>query len=433
MKNTLFAILTVSLYSLASGPTSSPTHAQIQQKADKQSDRHQSKAEILSRKIDEKIRKENEQEEKFMLDFLSLPPRERVKLWKERKDVTGRGLILRRMDDALIARGVDAVPYLAEVVRQGNSYNRVRALEILCEMDRFVLVEEMAVPELKGRIHVKSLNIAGRLDPFMVVDGRRIGKDGYEFLRWAAEHTKDKGLRFHARRCTGLLEQDLQSLSLQEQVKLWREAVIKNKGMLGLDVEGHYLSDILKEVLVAHAPESIPFLIDILDGDPNGYVREEALRVITLIDICRMRLRATEAGRAAIEAVHRTLEKGELKPVYSKATRQEKEDYWKWFSAKVFDDDITLHHGSQWAVIAIALEALYGIKVTKRYKTTPEIQVIEAIPEMRQFVTYLTRVDRFFPSWEYTYIGVDEVMHPRFKQKIARYYEQWRRFKAEQG
>jgi hypothetical protein len=143
VNSAIILILATSQCSLTAGPTPGQTHAQTQQNANKQSDWRQSKADILAKKIDEKIRKDNEQEAKFILDFLSLPPHERVKLWREGKDVTGRGLIPRRMEDALIARGVDAVPYLAEVVRKGDSYYRVYALTILCDMDRFVPVEEM--------------------------------------------------------------------------------------------------------------------------------------------------------------------------------------------------------------------------------------------------------------------------------------------------
>jgi hypothetical protein len=46
-------------------------------------------------------------------------------------------------------------------------------------------------------------------------------------------------------------------------------------------------------------------------------------------------------------------------------------------------------------------------------------------------VSFVTEVDPFFPSWEYNYFGDDEIMHPYYKQRIARYYEQWKRFKAE--
>lgn len=390
-----------------------------------------SEAEKLSAKIDAKIRRDNEEEEEFVTNFLSLPPEERVKLWKEGKDITGRGLIPRRMDDALIARGVDAVHYLAEVVRKGDSYHRAYALKILCDMDRFVPLQELPVPEVGDSIYVKALKLGGRLNPFMAVDGRRIGIEGYGVVKWAAEQIKEKDLRFHARQYSGLLERDLRQLSLDEQIKQWKEAVIKSKGVLGVDIDAYNLSYLLKAILIEKAPESIPPLIGILENDSNGYVREEALTVIAVIDTFHMRLRATEVGEKAIETIHRAVERGGLKPVHT--TREELESLWKQVSAEVFNDEVAIHNGSHWSVIAMALEKFYGVHATKRYNSTPEIVLIEAIPEMRRFVTYLTKVDPFFPSWEYTFLGgSEEVMHPRFKQKVARYYEQWKKFKAEQ-
>ena len=46
------------------------------------------------------------------------------------------------------------------------------------------------------------------------------------------------------------------------------------------------------------------------------------------------------------------------------------------------------------------------------------------------FITFLTNTDPNFPSWEYTFCGnrSQEVFHPWFKLKTARYFEQWRRY-----
>jgi hypothetical protein len=57
----------------------------------------------------------------------------------------------------------------------------------------------------------------------------------------------------------------------------------------------------------------------------------------------------------------------------------------------------------------------------------------EFTPEGRQFVAYLTKTDPYFPSWEFACPGTleDYAMHPRFRAKLARYYEQWRCFKSE--
>jgi len=387
--------------------------------------------ENFSKKIAEKISKENAAEKKFLVQFLQLPARERVKVWQEGKDISSRGLIQPSMDAGLISRGLDAVPYLAEVVSNGDTYHRTYALKILCDMDRFVPSEDLLFPELGMLIYVRQIGIGGNLNPFMQVDGRRIGKDGFAVVKWAAEQTKDKDLRFHARLYSGLLEEDVRKLPLNEQVKQWRDAVASSKGILSIagNPDLSNLVHNLQAVLIENAPTSIPLLIDLLNHATDEYVREEMLSIFIGIDSNRLRLRETEVGRQAIEAVKKALEQGRMKPVY--ITREKRQEYWRWFSAKVLDDDIDTNHHSRWSVIALALEKFYGVKATVRYYTTPEIQVIKASPEMRQFVTYLTKVDPSFPSWEYTYTGDDETLHPRFKQKIERYYEQWKQFKRQ--
>jgi len=46
-----------------------------------------------------------------------------------------------------------------------------------------------------------------------------------------------------------------------------------------------------------------------------------------------------------------------------------------------------------------------------------------AIPLRRPFIAYLTEIDPTFPSWEFpSTTGDSDVLHPRFKEKIARYH-----------
>lgn len=376
----------------------------------------------------EGIVRRGDEEDRFLANYLLLPPRERVRVWKEGRNAGG--IKQSSMDDALIARGVDAVPYLAEVVRRGDSYHRVYALKILCDMDRFMPADELPLPELAGSIYVKALNLKGRLDPFMVVDGRRIGREGYEAVKWAAEQTENNDLRLHAREFSGLFEQELRQLSLEELVTRWRQSVVKSKGILGADIDAYNRLRSTEAILIEEAPESIPPLLALLDNDSDAYVREEAVTVLAMIDTYRMRLRSKLVGREAIESIHRALERGNLKPVFT--AREAREKAWRELSARFFNDEVEIHHGSWWAVIALAFEKFYGVKATEQYNTTPEIHLIEAAPEMRQFVAYLTEVDPFFPSWEYTYVGpaADGTLHARFREKVARYYEHWKRFKA---
>jgi hypothetical protein len=339
------------------------------------------------------------------------------------------------MDSALIARGIDAVPYLSDILKTGDSYHSIYALQILCDMDRFIPRADFPLPGLGstvGGVGVEVPEISGRVNQFQKVDGRRIGRAGYEVVKWAGEQNKNQDLRLHARQYTGLLSEDVQKLSLQEAVSEWRNLIAKTKrGFAARDTLGYIgINYELSRLIVEAAPESIPILTRILKEDKSGYVREDAILQLRLIDSSRMRLRATEEGRAAIEAIKHAFEVGGLEPVYK--NKQWREQTWKEIEAEMLRDQFPLHHGSKLSFLAQALEGLYGVKATKRYYTVQDI--IEATPEMREFVSYLTRVDPYFPSWEYTFIGLlndDQAFHPRFKQKIARYYEQWKRFKAE--
>jgi hypothetical protein len=210
-------------------------------------------------------------------------------------------------------------------------------------------------------------------------------------------------------------------------IKRWREAVIKCKGALDADFDATILSYHVETILIELAPESLTPLIGILENDSNGYVRESAIGVVNGIDLYRFRLRKTEIGRRAVEATRRALERDDLTPVYRR--RENRENYWKEISERVFNDSA----GGQnsWSFCAFALEKFYGIKTTepvkRRYSMFPD-----ANDEMRRFYTYLTDVDPFFPSWEYSYFGLtgDESFHPQFRRKMERYYAQWQKFKA---
>jgi hypothetical protein len=55
----------------------------------------------------------------------------------------------------------------------------------------------------------------------------------------------------------------------------------------------------------------------------------------------------------------------------------------------------------------------------------------EAKPEFRAFIGFLTKVDPYFPSWEYTLCSGspnEEVVQPGFKVRIERYHEEWKAF-----
>jgi hypothetical protein len=382
-----------------------------------------------SQKISDKVDRQIAAREKRVADFLKLSPQERVNFWLKTTDWD-------YVRDALIVNGQDTVPYLADLIYKGKQEQQKRALQLLCEMDRFVEDEKLVLPEAGGSIYVKPLKISGRANHFMQIDGRRIGKVGVDAVMWLAEQTENDYLRFHARNSTGLLEQDLSKLSLKEQFIKWREVAADSKGVYGLfgnfkEYRAYKIRQILSGLLIEKVPDSLPPLIEILkDENENHYVRNEAIGIIVNTDLRRMRLRTNDIGREAIETVRFVLE-GNVSPA-SRSRKAKKLWTWEEVSPVFFDDYIGLHNGSNWSIVALAFEQFYGEDTVIRQP----FGVILGKPIMRQFVAYLTKIDPYFPSWEYLYIGSlsqDEVLHPDFKKKIARYYKYWKQFKVEQN
>lgn len=356
--------------------------------------------------------------------FLKLSPQEKVKFWLKEKSNKSE------IKDAMIVAGLDAVPYLADVVRYGKGEQRSDAVEILCYMDRFIQDKDLLLPVFGRSIYVKPLNIRGGINDYLPIDGRRIGNEGVDVIKWAAEQTEDKALNFYARYFSGRLLEELRSTPIREVYHQWRLLVIKGKGFLSIaiNIDVFRLMFLCGTVLAENAPETLPFLIEATQ-DKNPYIRERAIGVIASIDGIKMRLRKSEIGKRAIEAVRQALEQGNLKPMY--INRERREESWQWFYSHIFEDNYPLHYNSLWAIYALAMETFYGVKTTdKDYTVT---LIVEATPEFRQFITYLTDIDPYFPSWDfYTTGGSNIQAHPRFRQKVAHLYEYWKKFKAQQ-
>ncbi|MBC7911032.1 MAG: tetratricopeptide repeat protein [Pyrinomonadaceae bacterium] len=357
-------------------------------------------------------------EKEFLARYPKLSPPERVRLWLKAGGLWAYGAG-REMESELIVRGLDAAPHLAEIVRRGKGDDRLAALKMLCDMDRFV--SRAQLPErVEGRLRLPGENKdAGILDRVMIVDGRRIGKEGFAAVRWAAEQTQHDDLRFHAREYSGFLERDLRRLSLDEQITQWRTAAAKCGGAPGMN-DDCALASQFEEILREKPLEVIQPLIDILERDPNSYVRKDAFDILHAIDSRSMRLRGTEIGRQAIEAMRRSLARCNLKPGYDK--RKYCQEYWESVSAELYDDRSSAIV-SDWLY---ALESIYGLQLMDKHVAVPTA-------EARQFTAFLTKLDPYFPSWEFAHHGrwTDYAQHPRFQAKWERYYEQWKRFKAE--
>ncbi len=390
----------------------------------------------------EKVDREIREQEEFMVQYVKLPPQERVQLWKsanERKNrhkpVADSG---HEMKDALIVAGTDAVPYLAEVVSTADIYYRISAVQILCEMDRFVPKDQLLIPEWGYSYYVKPLKMSGLMNRYVDVDGRRIGKEGYEAVKWAAELPQDsaqnRDLRFHARECSGLLDRDLRQLSFDEQFRQWKELSIrlnKKRGPhQGNPDDSLQLSHLEKAIQERPVEQLLPPLIEMLDSDPDPHLQGALIDMIWRMDR-RTRLRATELGRRAIEAMRKAIVRGHIKGSLPQELRKKPPDWWKEITASLYEDQIDLSPLSGWAFMGQAFEKLYGGTFTHDYNRYAGRG--EAIPEFRQFVTYLTKVDPFYPTQICRLGWGDQVLRPDFKEMTDRCYQHWQRFKAEQA
>ena len=377
----------------------------------------------------------------FFAAFLKLPPKARVDLWL--RDAKRSHLTEGNVKDVMIIHGLDAVPNLLDVVRTRKGEDRLLALHLLCDMDRFVPMEDVPLKVDFGTVRDWSSQDSkdrgrngGILSLATLIDGKRIGTQAKEFIYWAAQQSEDMDLRFHAREHSGLLYQDLKALPLEELIRQWRFAVSKAGKSLG---PFYYSNDTIlvhhiDRVLMENIDTTVPAMIKILAGDEDAYVRDAAFFFLYRADVYGMRLRRFPAGQRAIGAMRQALEDKRLRP--ENCTQNARYSVWQGFVSQAFDDKTMLGDVTFLSVVAMAFaeydgEKSVAVPVDDKIRT----KAYAVSPEMKRFVTYLTEIDPSFPSWGFTLEGLsgyEAIVHPRFRQKIELYYGYWKQFKANQ-
>jgi hypothetical protein len=335
------------------------------------------------------------------------------------------------MQDALIAAGTDAVAQLVEIVRGSDKYHRVGAVFILCEMDRFVPKDHLLIPEWGEFYPVRPLNLSGMPNRFMNIDGRRIGKEGLEVVMWAANQVEDKDLRFHARKCSGLLEKDYGQLSLDAQLIQWKEyaVVLGSKGPHGFDPDIVSRQFYLERAILSRPVEQfLPPLIEMLERDPDPYLQTELVTLISQVDSLRMRLRGTALGRKAVTAIRTACERGHLKAFHRKVDGLE---LWKELSQRFLYDEIIVLPTRDWVIMAEAFRKLYPGSRAK--PLNPRAEDGKATPVLREFVAYLTLVDPYFPSRLCRATDKGDILRPDFREMTDLCYQQWENFQGKPG
>jgi hypothetical protein len=145
-------------------------------------------------------------------------------------------------------------------------------------MDRYV--PEQSFPKgVKATLVVKELNLRGALNPFLAITGRRIGASGLESLLWATNDAGDKHLQFYARYDMGLVDQELRALSLDEQIRRWKEGACKSQIGQPEDV----VTSTLQKLIVERMPESLNPIKELLINVKSSCMRMNAVDILRMI------------------------------------------------------------------------------------------------------------------------------------------------------
>lgn len=355
----------------------------------------------------------------FLQYFKSLPPGERVRTWLHATDLSKSSTVQRRtlagQELLLLAQGTDTVKQLTDVVlnESDSSSNRIKAAALLCRMDRFVPSDDFVVRDAIPLEREVGLSVSGDVSPFLVVNGRRIGQPAVNTLHALAMSQNHGAVQTAVKYYCGDFKNEIRGYATRELVGRWSRSVAELKSpyfAYEWSVEGG-MSLLLRDEIVERGQAAIPLLTSLLSHATNGAIREEIVLTSELIDRNSVRLRKSEDGRLAIEAIFGALKTGNLKPVFNTAEsrkRKQAELY-----AQFFDDRIAIGNGSNWKLILDSIHQVCG----------------ESIP-MDLFPTFLktlTEVDATFPSWEFTSTGTQlDVLHPLFLKKVNRYCAQWK-------
>jgi len=310
---------------------------------------------------------------------------------------------------------------LAAEARHGNTGTKREAVFILCERARFFRSSEfpLKVP-LDG--FVTGIQ-GGLINPFLA-DFDRIGKEPSEAVREAL-NSSEAELRTTANVYCGGLEQELASMSANELVAKWRAELGKLPDPVFTDSDSSETGElvrVLKRVLAGRGLESATAMSLLLEKETKPWARENEIQIIEFLDGAAVRLRGSKQGRDVIQIVERTLANKQLN-IYKNA--KERQEYWTLLQDSFFKDEYTNYGGTardHWArLIGLAFDQYYGEHVLISH-----VNQIPSFTRANEFMTYLTNVDPSFPSWEFaSTLSEEDMFHPRFAAKMARYHAIW--------
>ena len=306
----LGVIMTVNLAIMLSAPTPKDN---IQRDGQKQMD---DKASIIQEYLTRPITEERRQA--FFRVFESLGPEECVEVWLKEMEV--RSVFNQALTrSSMMIRHLDTVPFLIRLVRSGTLRDSIWAMHLLCDMDRFVSLNDYPVHLDRGYItdesqaeYADQLHYGGIFNQFMITDGRRIGRAGRDIVMWAARQSNNKVLQLQAQVYSGALAENLKAKPIDELIRIWREEA-SNRGRNWMSFEGHVINNI-EQILMESPNETIPMMTQILVNDKDRYVRNTAFNYLKEIDYSSYRLRCSEKGIVALQAMWDALSGMKLHP-----------------------------------------------------------------------------------------------------------------------
>jgi hypothetical protein len=380
---------------------------------------------------------------------MKLRPEERVRTWftDMNKGTSATGLSAKDDAQLLTSLGLDTVPTLSGIVRAGSSNQQIDAVSLLCDMDRFVPMAELPVPEPFGHVGpylgygYRGLFLGqpyeryyGEYNPYFIVDGRRIGPEGLVAVLWAASQTSNKSLRTFARDCSGLVFDDLRQLGTIDLLAAWRKAVNAGQGYR-INLKNEFLP-VADGILIQRAEESIPLLARVVLEDKDQEVRLHARQVLLRIDLEKVRLRGSEAGNLAITALRESARRHPLIEwrTLARTSKPSAQESHREFIEAVDNQtmkDAFLRGEPPFGWLARAFADLYGDDTTFSKRTALATFTVVK-PDFNQFIAYLTRIDPAFPGWgcsntaiKATYMQPTDLVRPCFKARVEHLHKYW--------
>jgi hypothetical protein len=316
---------------------------------------------------------------------------------------------------------------LALEARQGNTGRAREAILVICERARFIPYSEFLIPQVFSGF--ASYGRDGTMSPF-APDLDRVGKEAAEAVR-AAIGSSNAELRATAKLYSGELERELASVPAGELARRWRLEIGRLPAPIYYDsdsTERGELVRVLQRALASKGLEAAIAISSMLEKESKAWAREREVEMIDFLDSAAIRLRASPQGRDVIRVMKNALDTQSMSPALTQ--KEDRQQSWQYSEARFFKDDVMCSLDSWASFIARALDHIYGDQLTvQRIYEGRSLGKICIDDTMSKFISYLTEKDPTFPAWEFpSTASWEDMFHPRFPAKIARYHQAWKEF-----